>query len=402
MLTTRLNERWQTAGAQAPGSRRLACIADENGTPFFLQDSRAIAARVDELRTWLPASLRLLYSLKANPLAAVVRHMVERADGFDVASQDELALALECGASGETLSMTGPGKTDADLAAAIACNALIVLESVDEARRLASLAGQGARPRVALRVNPPFELAAESRMGGGPHKFGVDSEVAGEALAMIGHLSLAFEGLHIYAGSNCLDAQAIVGAMHATLNLANDLAPLAPAPVRNLNLGGGFGIPCFPGEGPLSLEPLGQALEVLSSEARRRLPGAEMCIELGRYLVGEAGIYVARVLERKGSRGRTYLVLDGGLNHHWHATGALEGRRHLHYPMWVVGGADRPAETVTVTGPLCAPHDTWAENLTLPRAQPGDLVVVYQSGAYGAAASPAEFMMRRPAGQVFE
>ncbi len=393
MLIQTLTKRWQLAADSDAGSRQLREIAAQRGTPFFLLLAAMMQSRTAALREAMPAGLQLYYSIKANPNLGVVAEMAQLTDGCDVASAAEIELALAAGVRGEALSMTGPGKSDDDLAAAVAAGALVVLESVDEARRLARLA-PGARPRVALRVNPPFELAAESRMGGGPRKFGVDSEIAGAALRELATLPLAFEGLHIYAGSNCLDAQAIADAMRATLSLATELAPLAPMPPSVLNLGGGFGIPCFPGERALELAPLGEALAALSHDAARRLPGAALRIELGRYLVGEAGIYVSRVLERKASRGHDYLILQGGLNHHWHATGALEGRRHLHFPLWVVGGAGRPTVPVTVCGPLCAPHDTWAENLSLPQAGPGDLVVVYQSGAYAAGASPQDFMLR--------
>ena len=393
MLTQSLCARWQVAGSTEAGSRELAALADAHGTPLFVLRGAMLDERMAQLRALLPAGMRVLYSVKANAQPEVLARLGPQVDGFDVASAAELALARAAAVPGSVLGMTGPGKRDEDLAAALAADAVVVLESLDEGARLARAAG-GRRPRVMLRINPPFELAAESRMGGGPRKFGVDSEQAAAALAGIGALPLDFVGLHIYAGSNCLDAQSIANAMHATSSLAAELAAVAPGPVRVLNLGGGFGIPCLPGEGPLALDRLGESLGRLANEAGRRLPEATLCVELGRFVVGEAGVYLSRVVERKVSRGRVYLILDGGLNHHWHATGALEGRRHLHYPIWVVGAAGRPMESVTVCGPLCAPHDTWAEHLNLPRAEPGDLVAVFQSGAYTTAISPGDFMLR--------
>ena len=99
-------------------------------------------------------------------------------------------------------------------------------------------------------------------------------------------------------------------------------------------------------------------------------------------------------------RSRVFLILDGGAHHHWHATGALEGRRQLHFPLAVLGGEGRPVERVTVCGPLCAPHDTWAEDIPLPVAAAGDLLAVFQSGAYGASASPQAFLGKPPAAEV--
>jgi diaminopimelate decarboxylase len=394
-------ERWQlappTGGAQAAALRDLV---ERHGTPLYLYSGPLIDRQVAALRAELPRDLALLYAVKANPHPAVLCRLAPQVDGCDVTSAAEIALAQQAGVAGAALSLAGPGKSDTELAAAIAAGALVVLESLAEARRLAALAPSGARPRVALRVNPPFTLAAEARMGGGPRKFGVDSEQAPAVLAALGALPLAFEGFHVYAGSRCLDALALADAQRATLELACALVPHAPAPVRLLNLGGGLGIPCFPGEAPLALETFGDALRGLAGAAARRLPGARLTLELGRYLVGEAGLYLTRVVERKESRGKVFVILDGGVHHHWHATGALEGRRHLHFPLAVIGAAGRAEERVSVCGPLCAPHDTWAEDILLPVAAPGDVVAVFQSGAYGASASPQGFLGKPPAAEL--
>ncbi len=388
--------RWQLGGATAPGCSMLERFAQRDGTPLYVYSRPLIASRVAALRAELPDGLALLYAVKANPDPAVVGCVMPIVDGCDVTSAAEIAVALQAGAAGQALSVAGPGKSDAELAAAVAANALVVVESPNEARRLAAFAAGGVRPRVALRINPPFSLAADSRMGGGPRRFGVDSEQVPQVLAEIGRLPLAFEGFHVFAGSGCLDARAIGDAQQATLGLACELAPFAPAPVRVLNLGGGFGVPCFAGDSPLALAALGANLRALAADAVRRLPGVRLALELGRYLVAEAGLYLTRVVDRKESRGRTFLIVDGGANHHWHATGALEGRRHLHFPLAVVGGDGRPVERVTLCGPLCAPHDTWAEDVVLPVAIPGDLVAVFQSGAYGASASPQAFLGKPP------
>ncbi|AYH44010.1 alanine racemase [Azoarcus sp. DN11] len=396
-LLTTLQRRWQLPDGR--GTAALQEFARHHGTPLYLYSAPLVERRIGELRAELPAGLALLYAVKANPLPAVVARIAPLVDGCDVTSAAEIALARAAGVAGETLSVAGPGKRDEDLAAAVAADALVVVESLAEARRLAALAN-GCRPRVALRVNPPFSLAADAQMGGGPRKFGVDSEDAPTVLGELGRLPLAFEGFHVYAGSRCLDALAIAEAQRATLKLACELASFAPAPVRVLNLGGGLGIPCFPGETALDLAVVGDALRALSKEAARRLPGARLTLELGRYLVGEAGLYLTRVVERKISRGGTFLIVDGGAHHHWHATGALEGRRHLHFPIAVVGAGRRATERVTLVGPLCAPHDTWAEDIELPVTGPGDLVVVFQSGAYGASASPQAFLGRPPAAEL--
>lgn len=389
-------QRWQLDNPQEQQAAALAALAERHGTPLYLYSSHLIDAPIAALRAELPVGMALLYAVKANPHPAVLARLQPQVDGFDVTSAAEIELARAAGMAGAALSFAGPGKTEAELSAAVAAGALVVLESLDEARRLAALAAGSCRPPVALRINPPFTLAAEARMGGGGQKFGVDSEMAPAVLAEMAKLPLDFRGFHVYAGSRCLDAAALARAQRATLDLVGELARFAPGRVRLLNLGGGLGIPCFPGESPLNLAALGDALRALARDAARRLPGVRLAMELGRYLVGEAGLYLTRVVERKISRGRVFLILDGGAHHHWHATGALEGRRHLHFPLTVVGKEGAVEERVTVCGPLCAPHDTWAEDILLPVAAPGDLVAVFQSGAYGATASPQAFLGKPP------
>ncbi len=397
---------WRTIdGRLTVAGTPLNELLQQWGSPCYVISRERIDERIAEVRAALPRATELLYPVKANPLPALLEHMAGRVDGFDIASGGELARALASGMAGERLSFAGPGKTDDELAQAAAAGALIVLESAGEAQRLARIAGTH-RPRVALRINPPFDLApAAAQMAGGARKFGVDSEQAPQALAEIGRLPLAFEGFHCYPGSQCLDATAIIETQRKTLELAAGLATFAPAPPRLLNLGGGLGVPCFPGELPLDLARLGEAMHQLAERAAAQLPGARLTLELGRFLVAEAGLYVCRVIERKTSRGKTFLIVDGGLHHHWHATGALEGRRHLHFPIAALRHdngrlAARETETVTVAGPLCAPHDVFAQDIEMARAEAGDLIVVFQSGAYGATASPAGFLGRAPAGEA--
>jgi diaminopimelate decarboxylase len=247
---------------------------------------------------------------------------------------------------------------------------------------------------VAVRVNPDFELKGSGmKMGGGPKQFGVDAEQVPTLLATIGRAGLAFEGFHLFAGSQNLRAHAICEAQQLSYALAVRLAQHAPAPVRSLNLGGGFGIPYFPGEERLNLQPIGDNLAQLASRAQADFPQASLVIELGRYLVGEAGVYVTRILDRKISRGQVYLVTDGGLHHHLSASGNFGQVVRKNYPVTVGNRADSlDKEVATVVGPLCTPLDLLADRMTLPVAQVGDLVAVFQSGAYGASASPQQFL----------
>ncbi|WP_435749568.1 pyridoxal-dependent decarboxylase, exosortase A system-associated [Thauera sp. AutoDN2] len=364
-------------------------------TPFYVYDRSLLDARVAQLRAALPRAIKLHYAMKANPMPALVCHMARRVDGIDVASAGELLVALDAGADPREISFAGPGKTEAELHQAVAAGILINVESFRELPVLAAAqAALGLPARVAVRVNPDFELKSSGmKMGGGPKQFGVDAEQVPELLAEIGRAGLAFEGFHLFAGSQNLKPDAIIEAQQKSFALACRLAEHAPSPVRFLNLGGGFGIPYFPGEQPLDLTPIGANLADLVEQAKTALPQAEIVIELGRYFVGEAGLYVARVLDRKVSRGLTYLVTDGGLHHHLSASGNFGQVIRKNYPAAIANRMDASEmETVSVVGPLCTPLDLLADRMSLPAAEPGDLVAIYQSGAYGATASPQRFL----------
>ena len=378
------------------GGIPLERLVDRVGqTPFYAYDRALLTRRVAELRAALPASIKLHYAMKANPMPAVVNHMARLVDGIDVASGGELRVALDSGADPHEISFAGPGKRDAELHQAVAAGILVNVESFRELAPLAQASqALGLPARVAVRVNPDFELRSSAmKMGGGPKPFGVDAEQVPELLAQIKRLGLNFEGFHIFAGSQNLKAEAIVEAQRQSFELALRLADSAPAPARFLNLGGGFGIPYFPGESRLDLAPVADNLAQLVTEAAHKLPQAELVIELGRYLVGEAGVYVCRIIDRKLSRGHTYLVTDGGLHHHLSASGNFGQVIRKNYPVAIGNRMDQAAgDAVSVVGPLCTPLDLLADRMPLAEAQPGDLVVVFQSGAYGASASPQRFL----------
>ena len=391
-------------GCLSIGGVPLPVLAARVGrTPFYAYDRVLIAARVAELRAALPAGIELHYAMKANPMPAVVQLLAGLVDGLDVASAGELQVALDTGIDAREISFAGPGKRDAELRAAIAAGITINLESFGETERVARIGDElGLHPSVAVRVNPDFELkAAGMKMGGGAKPFGVDAELVPELLARIGSLDLRFRGFHLFWGSQSLRAETIVDAHRQTFALGLRLADAAPAPVELFNIGGGFGIPYFPGETRLDLAPIADNLETLLPQLAARQPQARPVIELGRYLVGEAGIYVCEVLDRKVSRGQVYLVTDGGLHHHLAASGNFGQVIRKNYPVAIGTRMDSPAtEIASVVGPLCTPLDLLGERMALAVAEPGDLVVVFQSGAYGRSASPAGFLSHPACAEV--
>lgn len=385
-----------TDGQLLIGNMSLEQLAVRVGqTPFYAYGRDQLKTRVGELRAALPSSVKLHYAMKANPMPAMVAFMAGLVDGIDVASAGELKAALDAGAVPHEISFAGPGKRDAELRQAVAAGVLINLESFREVTALSAISVElGLAARVAVRVNPDFELKGSGmKMGGGPKQFGVDAEQVPELLAAIGKAGLHFEGFHLFAGSQNLKAESICEAQQKSYELALRLAEHAPSPVHFLNLGGGFGIPYFPGEQRLDLSRIGENLNMLAARVTQEMPSAGIVIELGRYLVGEAGIYVTRVVDRKISRGQIFLVVDGGLNHHLSASGNFGQVIRKNYPLAIGNRMDSSERiSASVVGPLCTPLDILGDRIELADAHPGDLVVVFQSGAYGASASPHGFL----------
>ncbi|MES2444759.1 MAG: pyridoxal-dependent decarboxylase, exosortase A system-associated [Pseudomonadota bacterium] len=364
------------------------------GTPLYVYDFAVVAARIARLRAALPANIDVHYAIKANPFPPLLAAIAPLVDGMDVASAGELEKVTAVMTS-RSVSFAGPGKRDFELAAAIAAGVTINLESEGEAERAIAIADRlGKVPRLAVRVNPDFELRGSGmRMGGRASPFGVDAARVPALVRRIGSAGADWRGFHIFPGSQSLDSAAISESQAATIALAGRLAEEIDSPPPLVNLGGGFGIPYFAGDVAVNVEAIGRSLGQQLDRLSPMLAASRFAVELGRWLVGEAGLYLARVIDRKQSGGETFLVVDGGLNHHLAATGNFGTVVRRNYPVAVahrIGAA--AAETVSVVGPLCTPLDRLADRVALPRAEVGDVVAVFSSGAYGATASPGGFL----------
>lgn len=385
------------------GRRASELVAEAGRTPVFVYSRALLDARMAELRAALPARVGLNYAVKANPHPQVIAHMAPLVDGFDIASSGELALCKAAGIDPRRISFAGPGKRDDELEAAIAAGVTLNCESEGEgARALAIGQRLGVRPRMAVRVNPSFVMTGSGmKMGGGAKQFGVDAE---RVPALARHLiaeGAEWRGLHIFTGSQTLSADAIIEAQANVLGLAAQLAEAIGQPLPKLNMGGGLGIPYFPGDVAVDLPKVGAALADQVARLPAVLAGTELCMELGRYLVGEAGVYLTRVIDRKESHGVTFLVTDGGLHHQLAASGNFGTVVRRNYPSAIAThyGAEA-TEEVNIVGCLCTPLDRLADNAMMPRADVGDLVAVFCAGAYGASASPSAFLGHGPAAEL--
>lgn len=378
------------------GGIKLTQLSQQLGaTPFYAYDRQLMTQRMDELRQQMPSDLKIHYAIKANPMSALVQHMATLVDGFDLASSQEMLTALNTPMPANSISLAGPGKRIEELQQAIAADITLHVESFNELESIAQIEQKiGLPAHIAIRINPAFELKTSGmKMGGGPKPFGIDEEQLPTLLKRIKTLKLDFIGFHIYSGSQNLKAESIIDAQQHSFNLADRLSEHCPGPIQKLNIGGGFGIPYFPGEKPLNTPQVGDALEISMSAFKAKHQQAEVIIELGRYLVGEAGIYVSKIIDKKISRGQTYLVVNGGLHHHLAASGNFGQVIRKNYPV-AIGNKIKASskETVSIAGPLCTPLDILGDKISLPTAEVGDFVVLYQSGAYGCTASPHHFL----------
>jgi diaminopimelate decarboxylase len=367
-------------------------VAEAGGTPLFVYDRRLVVAQVERFRAAMPAEVALHYAVKANPYGPLLEWIADKVDGFDVASGGELGRVAHLGLP---VSFAGPGKTDLQLETALRAGVTINLESEGEAERALQIASDLSRPpKLAVRVNPPFALkGAGMKMGGLASPFGVDHDRAPALVRQLIDAGADWRGLHIFAGSQVLHADVLVETQRATVALAAEIAEQAGAAPPEVNLGGGFGIPYFPGDQRLDVGAVGRALSRTLANRPKILANASFALELGRWLLGEAGVYLTRIVDRKKSGGRTFLITDGGLQHMLAASGNFGQLLRRNYPVAVANRFGREADDeVTVTGCLCTPLDLLADDVALPRAEPGDLVAIFCAGAYGLSASPQEFL----------
>jgi len=381
------------------GGRRADALVGEAGdTPLFVYDLALVDAKVERFRAAF-GGVDLHFAMKANPYPSLLRHVGRHVDGLDLASGGELRIALKAGIAPAVMSFAGPGKRDRDLEAAIQAGVTLNCESEGEVERALAL---GGRARLAVRVNPDFEIKGSGmRMGGGAKPFGVDAERVPALVRRIVEAGADWRGFHIFAGSQALDPAALIEAQRATIALAAQLAADAGHAPPLVNLGGGFGIPHFHGERPLDVEAVGAALARALAERGEILKESRFAIELGRWLVGEAGVYLTRIVDRKVSHGKTFLVCDGGMQHQLAASGNFGQIVRRNYPVAIAGrfGAE-PDEEVSITGCLCTPLDRLADDVMMPGAGPGDLVAVFLAGAYGLSASPQAFLAQQGALEI--
>jgi diaminopimelate decarboxylase len=381
------------------GGIPISTIADAHATPLFVYDAGVMDRQLAELRETLGDRFSVYYSVKANPNPTILRHFVTRDCGLEIASGGELHQALAAGCPPQRMVYAGPGKTDAELELVLGHKIEeIHVESAGELDRIAGIGRRLGTPApVAVRVNPAADAEGGAmRMGGRSTPFGVDEE---ETMTLVGRLLddpiFDFRGLHLFTGTQILDHMVLIRQYEKGLALARRVAARLGRPLETLDFGGGLGIPYFAEERDLDLRGLRAGVAALMAEAATDplLAGTRFVVEPGRFLVGSSGVYVTRIVDVKVSRGKRFVVVDGGMNHHLAASGNLGQVIRRSFPVGALTRLDATDEWVAdVVGPLCTPLDVLAREVRLPAARAGDLIGVFQSGAYARTASPLGFL----------
>ena len=374
-------------------------IVNLYGTPLFIYDCGVLQRKLELLRRALPAGFKIYYAIKANPNQTILRYFISQGCGVEIASGGELHQAIAAGCSPDLILFAGPGKARSELELALEQGiGQIHVESLQEIDRIVEIARRlGVQARIAIRVNPDEEAQGGAvRMGGNPSPFGVDEELLDAVLErVLTEQVIDFRGVHLFTGSQILDYKMLLRQYGKALEIAKCAASKAMMSIHMVNFGGGFGIPYFAHESELDITQFGRELRPLILEAKNRpeFERTTFMVEPGRFLVGEGGIYVTRINTVKRSRGKTFLVVDGGMNHHLAASGNLGQVVKRNFPVALLDKLDEPPrQTVDIVGPLCTPLDVLAREINLPLAEVGDLVGVFQSGAYARAASPLSFL----------
>jgi len=403
-LKSALSHYKQHDGELFVGDRPITSLADEFGTPLYIYDRSIIQWRHKIIREALPNDLQIYFAVKANPNIEIIRIMGKYYDGFDIASRGEMEKAIEAGISPKLMSFTGPGKTIDELKFAIVNNiGTISVESEREVEHIQSICkALNTSTRILIRVNPSFDLSQSGmKMGGGSKQFGIDSERVPVLINKIRNNDLIlFEGIHVFSASQNLQADILINTFDKILEYASDLSSTSNIFLNNVNMGGGFGIPYFAHEKELDLESVGKGLRNILDKHQSKLPDTVYKIELGRFLAGECGIYLSRILYRKTSRNQVFLITNGGMHHHLAASGNF-GQSLLRRPMplTIANKLNNHIEKVNIVGPLCTPLDTFGI-VDIPHANEGDLVAVLNSGAYGLSASPTCFLSHKPPKEI--
>ncbi len=372
-------------------------IAEEFGTPLFVYDAEVLRSVYHSIRDRMHPAVDVFFSLKANPNVSICSYLGSLGSGAEISSMVELMTVRQAGFAPEDVIFLGPGKTRAELQACVEAGIhAIVCESLDEVTALEEIAEAAGREEVAvlLRINPDFHTKGSGlAMGGKPRQFGIDADVLRHSREFVDNLRrVRVLGFHAYMGTRFLNADDLVHNTRQILALAEELADTLGIELRTLDFGGGFGVAYFDNEKDLDLTATIDGINEVVEPFAAAHPECRLINELGRYLTALSGTYVVRALYVKDSMGESFVVADGGTNHHMAAVGVGSFVKRNFPIRSLTRYQDEPTSKYTVTGPLCTPNDVIGKKVVMPEVTAGDLLGVERSGAYGPSASPGLFL----------
>ncbi len=379
----------------------LQSITEDYETPFYLYDIRFVLERAHHIKENLSSDIKLYYSVKANPNGKILAKLSEFVDGADISSGGELVKAIQAGYNPDKLSFAGPGKTDYELGQAIAAQiGSISVESINEFLRINKIAQRmNKKANVSLRINPSRMFKEFAiKMGGKSSQFGIDEERYLDFFETLSQCSnCQFVGIHIYSGTQCLKPEVLIDNFCNTMDVVQKVVKETKTVPNIINFGGGFGVPYYENQTAFDVKKVCSLFseKFANFKIQNKLPELIGLIELGRYLVAEAGIYVTRIIDIKESRGEKYCVMDGGMHHNLPASGNFGQIIRKNFKIANISDSNGTVETVTVVGPLCTSIDILGKNISIPKPKIGDYLAVLNSGAYAYTASPLLFLSHK-------
>lgn len=367
-------------------------------SPYYLYDGDELERHVLKIRSIIHPSVKIFFSLKANNNVALIKMLRKYGCGVEIASQGELFLAQKAGYQPEDIIYSGPGKTIEELRKAIDYDILCInIESLEELELTDRLARKyRKKASIAVRINPDQDVVKSSiKMAGVPRQFGIDESQLDDFFSLLRTCKhVNFKGIHVYTGTQLLNPDYIMASFSYSIQIAETIRHKFGVEVTFIDLGGGFGVPYFSHEQELDFDALSMRTNELIQQAKILFPDAIFILESGRYLVAKAGYYVCKVLYTKISKGEKYAIVDGGMHHHVAST--FRGRTmRNNFPVRLIkqdGRRVSEIERVNIAGALCTPDDLLAKNVELPTVEPGDYIIILNSGAYGLSFSPIQFL----------
>ncbi|WP_108868430.1 diaminopimelate decarboxylase [Aquimarina aquimarini] len=374
---------------------KIIAAVKEHGTPSYIYDGEKLVSNYQRLVNALPDCVDVFYALKVNPNVSLVKLLRSKGACTEVCSITEMEIALKAGSTPQDIVYLGPCKKDYELKRAISLGVFaIVIESETELKRVSRFANEaGVVVDVAIRINPDFSAKGSPwKMGGRPTQFGIDEK---HAIANFGTYlnvpNINIKGIHVYNGTNILDAQSVYENSKYILGLYEQISQKYNTTFSMVDVGGGMGIPYFPNQEELDIVEFKNLMTPLFSDFHKKYPDTRIIMESGRFIIGTAGYFAVGVNNIKINHGKTFVVTDGGTN--CHSASAGSGRVvKRNFPMENISATDNLEEfEYQVAGPLCSPDDIIGRNIKLKEVKEGDILVINASGAYGSTSSPGLF-----------